>query len=163
MQTERQPSHRHEWSLTALVVMETIDLFVVAPLAAKTNVPFVVEFGLAAAIVGVVLLVVWRSHAAVAAIVVATIVELLATGYRAARPSERTETLDFAAALVFLVAVTVVLGIAVFGPGRITVHRILGAIAIYLNIALHSRWRIGCSVRWFPAPSPTAPPLLLTI
>jgi voltage-gated potassium channel Kch len=28
-----------------------------------------------------------------------------------------------------------VLTIAVFGPGRVTIHRILGAIAIYLNVA----------------------------
>jgi len=43
--------------------------------------------------------------------------------------------LDFAAALILLVALTIVLGIAVFGPGRVTIHRILGAIAIYLNVA----------------------------
>jgi hypothetical protein len=127
--------HYRERSLTALVVLETIALFFIAPLDAKTSVPFVLEFLVGAAIVAAVLAVVWRNRPAVIAVLAATIVELLATAVRIARPSERTEVLDFAAALTLLIALTVVLAFAVFGPGRVTIHRVLGAIAIYLNIA----------------------------
>lgn len=67
--------HHHERSLTTLVVLEAVELFVIAPLAAKTRVPFIVEAVVAAAIVAAV-----------------------------SRPSERTETFDFAAALILLVA-----------------------------------------------------------
>jgi hypothetical protein len=126
---------QREWSLTALVVLETITLFVVIPLAAETNFPFPVSFAFLAAIVAVVLVVVRHSRTALAAICAATFAEILATAYRIARPSHGTEVLDFAAALVFLVAINVVLGITLFGPGRVTVHRILGAIAIYFNVA----------------------------
>ncbi len=72
---------------------------------------------------------------AVIAVGVASATELAAVVLRFVEPSQRTESLDFAAALLLLVALTVVLGVAVFGPGRVTVHRILGAIAIYLNVA----------------------------
>jgi hypothetical protein len=127
--------HRRERSLTALVVLEAIALFVVAPLAAKGVAPFAVDVAIAIAIVAAVLAVVWGNRAAVAAVVLAAVVELLATALRVARPSEGTEVLDVAAALILLIALTVVLVIAVFGPGRVTIHRILGAVAIYLNTA----------------------------
>lgn len=127
--------HHRERSLTALVVLETIALFVIAPLSAKTNVPFVVEAVVGVAIVAAVIAVVWRNRPAVVAVLIATGAELVATAVRIARPSERTEVLDFAAALTLLIALTAVLAIAVFGPGRVTIHRILGAIAIYLNTA----------------------------
>jgi hypothetical protein len=126
---------RREWSLSALVVLELIALFVVVPLVTKASVPGLVTFGFVAAIVGVVLVVVRHSRPAVAAICLATLAEIIATAYRTARPSERTEVLDFAVALVFIVAVNVVLGITLFGPGRVTIYRILGAIVIYLNVA----------------------------
>jgi hypothetical protein len=82
-----------------------------------------------------VLAVVWNIRAAVVAVMLATGMELAAVVLRFTRPSHGTEALDFAAALMLLVALTVVLSVAVFGPGRVTVHRILGAIAIYLNVA----------------------------
>lgn len=118
-----------------LVVLQAVALFVIAPLASETHVPPVIGFVLGAAIVAAVLAVVWRSRPAVVAVVLAAAAELLATGLRVALPSESTELLDFAAALTLLIALTVVLTFAVFGPGRVTVHRILGAIAIYLNVA----------------------------
>lgn len=81
--------HPRERSLTALVVLEAIALFVVAPLAAKGVAPFAVDIAIMAAVLAVV----WRSRAAVAAVIVAAAVELLATALRIARPSERTEAL----------------------------------------------------------------------
>jgi hypothetical protein len=68
-------------------------------------------------------------------VMLATATELAAVVLRFTRPSHGTEALDFAAALILLVALTVVLSVAVFGPGRVTIHRILGAVAIYLNVA----------------------------
>lgn len=127
--------HHRERSLTALVVLETIALFVIAPLSAKTDVPFIGEAVVGVGIVSAVIAVVWRNRPAVIAVLAATAAELAATAIRIVRPSERTEVLDFAAALTLLIALTTVLAIAVFGPGRVTIHRILGAIAIYLNTA----------------------------
>jgi hypothetical protein len=98
-------------------------------------VPLVLVASFIVANVVAVLAVVWHIRAAVLAVVLATATELAAVVLRFVRPSARTEALDFAAALILLVALTVVLGIAVFGPGRVTIHRIVGAIAIYLNVA----------------------------
>jgi Ion channel len=127
--------HLRERALTALVVFEAVGLFVVVPLAAKNAVPIALEAVLTTALMAAVLVVVWGSRAAGVAMILAATVELLALFLRVTHPSERTEALDFAAALVFLVTLTAVVGIAVFGPGRVTVHRVLGAIAIYLNVA----------------------------
>ena len=129
------PSHVRERSLTALVVIEALELFLLAPLSATTGAPFLLVTSLIAANVAAVLAVVWHIRPAAIAVVVASATELAAVVLRFVEPSQRTESLDFAAALLLLVALTVVLGVAVFGPGRVTVHRILGAIAIYLNVA----------------------------
>ena len=124
-----------ERSLTTLVVIETLELFLLAPLSAETGVPFVLVSSFIAANVAVVLAIVWHIRSAVIAVVLASATEVAATILRFAQPTQRTEVLDFAAAFTLLLALSIVLGYAVFGPGRVTVHRILGAVAIYLNIA----------------------------
>jgi hypothetical protein len=127
--------HYRERSLTALVIIEAIELFVFAPLSALTGVPFVLMTSIIVANVAVVLAIVWHIRPAVIAVALASAIELAATILRFVQRTERTEVLDFAAALTLLVALSVVLGFAVFGPGRVTIHRILGAVAIYLNVA----------------------------
>lgn len=127
--------HDREWSLTVLVIVEAVELFLIAPFSATTGVPFALVAAFIVANVVAVLAVVRHIRAAVIAVALATATELAAVVLRFVRPSARTEALDFAAALILLVALTVVLGFAVFGPGRVTIHRIVGAIAIYLNVA----------------------------
>ena len=122
-------------SLTALVIVESILLFFIAPLSATISTPFAVVAAIIAVNVLAVLAVVWHIRAAVVAVVLATGIEVAAVILRSVVRGGGTEALDFAAALLLLVALTVVLGFAVFGAGRITVHRIIGAIAIYLNVA----------------------------
>jgi hypothetical protein len=131
----RPQSHYRERSLTALVIIEAIELFFIAPLSATHGAPSVLVASFITVNVAAVLAIVWRNRAAVIAVAFATALELVAVALRITHPSGRTEVLDFAAALVLLVSLTVVLGVAVFGAGRVTIHRILGAIAIYLNIA----------------------------
>ncbi|MEA2720968.1 MAG: hypothetical protein QOJ39_2832 [Candidatus Eremiobacteraeota bacterium] len=130
---------RSEPGLTVLVVAQAVALFCFGPLFAGVGVPRVaaVAFGIAVAVltVCIVLAVVWHNRLAVAAVVASTGLELAAIALRLLRPSGLTEILDFVAALLLFTALTVVLATVVFGPGRVTVHRILGAIAIYLNMA----------------------------
>lgn len=128
--------HLRERGLTLLVILETIGLFLVAPLAEKGALPIAVTVFLAAAAMVCVVVVVWGSRLAVIALGAGTAVELAATIIRIVRPSARTEALDFAAGLLFSMTLIVVVGIAVFRPGPVSVHRVLGAIAIYLNIAV---------------------------
>jgi hypothetical protein len=128
-------SHYRERSLTALVLLEGVLLFFIAPLSASTGAPLALVGSVIAVNVVAVLAVVWHIRNAVIAVAGATAIELAAVVLRIVEPSARTEALDFAAAIVLLIALTVVLSTVVFGGGRVTIHRILGAIAIYLNVA----------------------------
>jgi hypothetical protein len=131
-----QPTnHANERILSALVVLEALELFFIAPMSAEFRIP-VWSFAVMLALnVVAVLAVVWRRPIAVAAVLLAAGVEVTAVALRILLPTAQTEALDFAAALILLVALTVVVAMTVFGPGRVTVHRIVGAIAIYLNVA----------------------------
>lgn len=117
------------------MIFEAIELFFVAPLSAETGAPSRYFLLIVIANIAVALAVVWHNRVAVIAVLAATATEVAATVLHVARPSERAEFLDIAAGLMLLVTLTITIGFAVFGPGRVTVHRILGAIAIYLNIA----------------------------
>lgn len=128
-------THARERSLTLLVIVEAIQLFVVVPLSAEAGVTFAVFVAIVVANIAVALAVVWHLRVAVVAVVVASAIEAVAVAVRIVQPSHGTALLDAAAALVLLVTLTVVLSLVVFGPGRVTVHRILGAVAIYLNVA----------------------------
>ena len=128
--------HLRERGLTLLVLLETVGLFLVAPLAEKGAVPVAIVALLVAAITGCVVVVVWGSRLAGIALAAGAAVELAATIIRIVRPSERTEALDFAAGLLFAMTLIGVIGIAVFRTGPVSIHRVLGAIAIYLNVAV---------------------------
>jgi hypothetical protein len=127
-------THRRERILTALVVIEAVELFVLAPLSVETVVPAGSFVVILAINVGIVLAVVWHQRNAVIAVGFATLIEIAAVVLRGVQRSTSTELLDFAAVLLLLVALTVCLALAVFGPGRVTIHRIVGAVAIYLNV-----------------------------
>ena len=127
--------HWRERSLTILVVLECVQLFVIAPLAAEHGVSIPLFLAIVIANIAVALAVVWHMRAAVAAVLTATGMEAAAIVLRIAHPTQQMESLDIAAAFVLLVTLTVVLSIVVFGPGRVTIHRVVGAVAIYLNVA----------------------------
>jgi hypothetical protein len=127
-------NHRRERILTVLVIIELVELFVLAPLSVETVVPPGSFLVVLAINVGIVLAVVWHKRNAVIAVGLATLIEIAAIVLRSFHRTASTEILDFVAVLVLLCALTVVIAVAVFGPGRVTVHRIVGAIAIYLNV-----------------------------
>ena len=111
-------SHYRERSLTVLVLLEGILLFFIAPLSATTGAPLALVGLVIAVNVIAVLAVVWHIRNAVIAVALATAIELAAVVLRIVQPSARTEALDFAAAIVLLIALTVVLSTVVFGGGR---------------------------------------------
>ncbi len=130
--------HLRERGLTLLVLLETVGLFLVAPLAEKGAVPVAIVALLVAAITGCVVVVVWGSRLAGVALAAGAAVELAATIIRIVRPSDRTEALDFAAGLLFAMTLIGVIGIAVFRTGPVSIHRVLGAIAIYAALIYFS-------------------------
>ena len=134
--TSHWQDHVTEPALTALVIIELVAIFVAAPLTELGRWSIAADLALLAGIMGAGMLVVWRNRIAVIAIAVTLAISFLTTPLRTYAPSTLAIYVDFTAKLAFLGVLTWVVGAAVFGPGRVTLHRIQGAIAIYLQISL---------------------------
>ncbi len=125
-----------DYALTALLVLEALIVFVAAPLAGMgVRVPlFLSGFIIVPLIFAIVII-----SSSTGARLLATIAIILGAGGVASRlshPSVVTVWFGHAAVIIGLAAISLVIGKAVFAPGRITHHRIEGAIILYLNIAL---------------------------
>jgi len=122
--------------LTALTIMLAIMMFVVAPLQAM-GLTAAHYFGIAfAPVLIVTVFVVSRSLAAVAAILIAVAMIVAATVFRLRHPSPTDIYLDTGAWMIIGLTMGIVVTRAVFAPGRITLHRIIGAVLLYLNIGI---------------------------
>jgi hypothetical protein len=125
-----------DYALTALLVLESTILFIGAPLASmglqiplliggSVGVPLVLSIVIISSITGA------RCLAALA-----SVFAIAGATYRIGHPSLITVWLGHLAVIVAVLAISLVVAKAVFGPGRITHHRIEGAVILYLNIAL---------------------------
>jgi len=149
--TSRWQERVTEPSLTVLVVLEFFAIFVAAPLADMGLRSNPADIVLALLILSAALAVVWRNRAAAITIATAFILGVLTAILRQGSPSKLTICVDFGAKLTFLVTLTWVVGGAVFGPGRVTFHRVRGAIAIYLQISLMFTFLYLMMLRLVPA------------
>jgi hypothetical protein len=130
-----------DYALTALLVLESLILFVAAPLAGMgIRVPLFLG-----ALVGVPLIVaiVIISSSTGARLLVTLAACLAAAGaaFRISHPSLVTVWLGHMAVIVAVIGISLVIGKAVFAPGKITHHRIEGGVILYLNIALAFTFR----------------------
>lgn len=122
--------------LTALTIMLAILMFVVSPMQAEGIVQ-AHHFGIAFALLLVVaIFIVSGSMPAAVAILTAIGLVLLATVLRLYRPSALDIYLDASAWLIASVTLGIVVARAVFAPGRVTFHRVVGAVQFYLDIGL---------------------------
>jgi hypothetical protein len=123
-----------DWSLTALLVGLSLLIFAVTPLV-EQGVIGQLAAGILWAVPGLLaVLVVSGNPAAVAVILAAT-----GTGLATAlidRSSVSSAVVARGSAVVALAVLGGVVAGAVFGPGQVTRHRIRGAIALYLIVAL---------------------------
>jgi hypothetical protein len=71
---------------------------------------------------------------AVTALLVAVALVVIATMLRFRQPSVIDLYLDATAWIIAGVTLSVVIARAVFAPGRVTLHRVIGAVLLYLNI-----------------------------
>ena len=125
-----------EPGLTALMLIEATLIFVIIPLASVGMMP---EFILAAMFILFVLatlLVTSRSHWAAGVVLIAVLLSPASAFVHAEDPSPFTEGASLAGRLLALSALSVVIARAVFGPGRVTWHRVQGAVVLYMNVAL---------------------------
>jgi Ion channel len=126
--------------LSALLMIELLLIFVVGPLAAGgVELPILTT---ATVTVGFVFVLVLASHRSVALITViaAALARSLAAILEFLRVTSVTEAVNSISAVVGLLAVIWVIARVVFGPGRITSHRVRGAVVLYLTVALVFAW-----------------------
>jgi hypothetical protein len=130
---------RERWSdplLTALTVLLIVMLFVIAPLQALGIFVFQ-AFELVFAVVLIAgVFVMSGSRTAVVAMVVALVMATVAGLLRLKSPSILDINLFAGAWLIMGITMGCVVAPAVFGPGRVTYHHIMGAILLYLTIAV---------------------------
>lgn len=123
-------------AITVFLVLEITILFFAAPLAGmgiRTPV-FIGGFLVVPAIFAIVTI-----SASVEARILAILAVLLGLTGAAVRinhPSILTAWLGHLSVMAAILAVSVVIAKAVFGPGKVTHHRLEGAIALYLNIGV---------------------------
>jgi hypothetical protein len=121
-------------ALTILTILLAILMFVVGPLQA-VGVLGAHHFAIAVALVLVAgTFIVSGSALAVTAMLTAIALIVAATAMRLRQPSIVDLYLDAIAWMIAGVTLNIVVARAVFAPGRVTLHRIVGAILLYLVI-----------------------------
>ncbi len=125
-----------EPSLTVLLALQALLIFVAAPLASLNVRLTSVTTALLAIGFVVAVVTVSRSAATVMLVIASAAVAFAGAFVRQRHPSAATDVLGHGAAIIAFGAVSSVVARAVFAPGQITYHRIQGAIVLYLNVAL---------------------------
>jgi hypothetical protein len=130
---------RERWSdplLTALTVLLFVMLFVIAPLQASGILVFQ-AFELVFAIILIAgVFVMSGSRAAVVAMLVALLMATVGAIFRLKAPSALDINLFAGAWLITGLTLGWVVARALFDPGRVTHHHVMGAILLYLTIAV---------------------------
>jgi hypothetical protein len=145
MRSKLKAAHKHfltfqestrEPGLTALLVIQVLLIFVIMPLSGMNVLPRAVVPMMFVLLVISILVVTSRSYFVSALVIVAVVLAAIGVFLRAENPSLLTEFLSEGGRLLGLGALTWVIAGAVFAAGRISVHRIQGAVILYLNFAL---------------------------
>jgi len=122
--------------LTVLTIMLAVLLFVVAPLqVAGVITGHYVGFVFLSVLI-LAAFMVSDSRVAVGMILVAIALIIVAMALEFQRPSVVENYLDAFAWLIAGFTLSTVVARAVFAPGKVTFHRIIGAVLLYLNIGL---------------------------
>jgi hypothetical protein len=130
---------RERWSdplLTALTVLLVVMLFIIAPLQASGLFLFQ-AFELVFAIILIAgVFVMSGNRTAVVAMAAALVMAVVGALLRLKSPSILDINLFAAAWLIMGIVMVCVVAPAVFGSGRVTYHHIMGAVLLYLTIAV---------------------------
>jgi hypothetical protein len=120
-------------ALTALAILFLLLMFVIAPLHAVAVVPFLFAPVVAPVLVAAVIAVA-DNMLAVTAVMFAIGLALVSVSLRLCAPSVLVIYLDLMAILTLGSALIWVVARAVFAAGRVTYHRVVGALLLYLTI-----------------------------
>jgi hypothetical protein len=122
--------------LTALLIVEVLLIFVALPLEANDQLPSILLAVVVILFLITSLLVAIQSRVAMTIFAAAAILSLLTKFIHETHYSMLTAWFDVGARHTAICAVSWVIVKIVFGPGRLSVHRIEAAIVVYLNIGL---------------------------
>jgi hypothetical protein len=125
-----------EPGLTALLIIEASLIFLVIPLSGMGVIPEFVLPVMFVLLVIATLVVTLRSNFAAIAVLVAVALSPFGSFVHAKDPTMLTEWVSAGGRLLAIAALSIVIAQAVFGPGRVTLHRVQGAVVLYLNFAL---------------------------
>jgi hypothetical protein len=128
--------HAREPGLSALLVIEAALLFVVTPFTGVGLLPAFAPPAVYILFVLATLVVTSRSHLAAALVLFSVILSTIGVIIHIDYPSIFTEWLSAGGRLLAISSLSVVIAKAVFGPGRVTMYRVQGAIVLYLNFGL---------------------------
>ena len=138
---QRQPASLLErfwlsdWSLSALLALLIIDGFVLAPLLESEQAPRVVAPVVFSLIIVSGIAVTFRSRVTTALIGALAAVSLAVRWANHVHPNDTLALADALLTLAFLLMLVAVLLVQVFRAGPVTLHRVQGAIAVYLLLA----------------------------
>jgi hypothetical protein len=130
---------RHRWEdplLTGLTILMLVMMFVVAPLQALGVFAFQMFELLLAIMLVAGVFVISGSRAAVAAMLVALAMIVTGAILRIRSPSILDLNLFAGAWLIVGVTLAWAVARAIFAPGRVTYHRVVGAVLLYLTVAI---------------------------
>jgi hypothetical protein len=125
-----------EPGLTALLIVEVLLIFLAIPLSGMGVIPELVVPAMFVVLVIATLVVTSRSHFASGVVLIAVILSPAGAFVHAEDPNLLTVWLSAGGRLLAIAAVSYVIAKAVFGPGRVTLHRVQGAVVLYMNFAL---------------------------
>jgi hypothetical protein len=125
-----------EPGLTALLIIEAGLIFLGIPLSGMGVLPSLVVPVMFVALVIAILIVTWHSHMATIAVLIAVVLSPVGTLLWREHPSPLTEWLNAGGRLLAIAAVSLTIARVVFGSGRVSIHRVQGAVLLYLNFGL---------------------------
>lgn len=124
---------RSDTGLAIILLVQIATIFVVAPLAATDSVSSQLIEGLRLGLAATAILIVARRRVVRVLIGVAFVATLAATlRWPLGETAIIVAAVKTSVTLAFDVVVAVLVAFAAFGPGRVTVHRILGGVILYL-------------------------------
>jgi hypothetical protein len=122
--------------LTAVLIIEGLLIFLLVPLTGMGVLPTLVLPVMFVVLVCSILMVTWHSHIATIAVLIAVALSPIGTLLWREDPSPLTQWLSFSGRFLAIAALSLTIARAVFGSGRVTFHRVQGAVILYLNFAL---------------------------
>ncbi len=125
-----------EPGLTALVIVEAVLIFLVIPLTGMGALPDLVLPAMFLVLLFAILAVTWHSRVATAAVLIAVVLSPVGMFFWREDPTPLTECLSAGGRFLAVATVSLVIAGVVFGSGRVTFHRVQGAVVLYLNFGL---------------------------